>query len=53
MGCSADIRIKITFDDNSQLTSIGKYSFENCSILTSIHYNGTVAQWEAITKDYH
>ena len=32
------------------VTSIGDYAFEHCSGLTSITYNGTVAQWETITK---
>ena len=32
------------------VTSIGSYAFENCSGLTSITFNGTKAQWNAISK---
>lgn len=32
------------------VTNIGKYAFYNCSSLTSITFNGTIAQWSAITK---
>ena len=32
------------------VTSIGDYAFDNCSRLTEIHYQGTGAQWNAISK---
>ena len=32
------------------VTSIGDYAFSSCSSLTSIAFNGTTAQWSAITK---
>lgn len=34
------------------VTSIGRFAFRHCSNLTSITYNGTVNQWDAITKTY-
>ena len=34
------------------VTSIGEYAFDGCSGLKEIHYNGTKAQWNAISKDY-
>lgn len=34
------------------VTSIGEEAFWNCESLTSIAFEGTVAQWNAITKDY-
>ena len=39
----------------SGVTSIGDYAFGYCSSLTSIIYNGTVSQWNSITKgvDWH
>ena len=40
----------ITFDGD--VTSIGNYAFRDCSGLTSITYEGTQAQWNAITKGY-
>lgn len=38
----------VTIPDS--VTSIGSYAFYNCTGLTSITFNGTEAQWEAITK---
>ena len=35
------------------VTSIGEGAFSYCRNLTSINYNGTKAQWEAIAKDYN
>lgn len=37
----------ITIPEN--VTSIGEYSFENCTALTDFNFNGTKAQWGAIT----
>ena len=34
----------------NSVTSIGDYAFSSCSSLTSIAFNGTTAQWSAITK---
>lgn len=34
----------------SGVTSIGNYAFSNCKSLTSITYDGTISQWNAITK---
>lgn len=34
----------------SGITSIGAYAFKNCTELTTINYDGTIAQWNAITK---
>ena len=39
----------ITIPDS--VTSIGSYAFYGCSSLTSITFEGTVAQWNAITKN--
>lgn len=33
------------------VTKIGKYAFYRCDSLTDVHYSGTKAQWEAITKE--
>ena len=33
------------------VTAIGWYAFQNCSLLTFIAFKGTMAQWNAITKD--
>lgn len=38
----------ITIPDS--VTSIGRSAFESCSGLTSITFNGTMAQWNAISK---
>lgn len=35
----------------NSVTSIGSSVFESCSSLTSISYNGTISQWNTITKD--
>lgn len=32
------------------VTSIGRYALANCSKLTSITFNGTMAQWGQINK---
>ena len=34
------------------MTYIGGYAFEECWNLTSITFEGTIEQWNAITKDY-
>ncbi len=39
----------ITMPDS--VTGIGGYAFSGCDSLTSIKYRGTVAQWNAISKD--
>lgn len=33
--------------------SIGSWAFDGCTGLTSIKFNGTIAQWNAISKDYN
>ena len=38
----------ITIPDS--VTEVGNYAFLYCSSLTSINYNGTKAQWNAISK---
>ena len=38
----------ITIPDS--VTSIGGYAFYNCRLLTDITYEGTKAQWKAISK---
>ena len=35
----------------NSVTSIGGWAFENCTNLTSISYIGTIAQYNAITKN--
>ncbi len=40
----------ITIPDS--VTSIGSYAFSGCSNLTSISFQGTMAQWNAIPKEY-
>ncbi|MBR2927478.1 MAG: leucine-rich repeat domain-containing protein [Clostridia bacterium] len=40
----------VIFGDNSQLTRIGDCAFFWCVNLTTITYNGTIAQWDAISK---
>ena len=45
-GCSS--LTSITIPDN--VTSIGSGAFSGCSSLTSIIFNGTMAQWQAISK---
>ncbi|MBQ7712345.1 MAG: leucine-rich repeat protein, partial [Clostridia bacterium] len=34
----------------STVTSIGSYAFRNCTGLTTINFQGTMAQWNAISK---
>lgn len=45
-GCSSLTSIIIP----NKVTSIGDYAFYNCSSLTSINFQGTQAQWNAISK---
>ena len=45
-GCTGLTSITIP----NSVTSIGRKAFNNCSALTSIVYDGTVAQWNAISK---
>ena len=45
-GCSSLTSVVI----GNSVTSIGNYAFEDCSSLTSIKYEGTVSQWNAISK---
>ena len=39
-----------TITISASVTSIGQSAFKNCSGLTSINYQGTKAQWSAISK---
>ena len=32
------------------VTSIGEYAFRNCTELTNVVFNGTIEQWNAISK---
>ena len=34
----------------NSVTTIGKITFYNCTSLSNINFNGTIAQWKAITK---
>ncbi len=34
------------------VTSIGSYAFYNCTSITKITFNGTVAEWKAMSKGY-
>ena len=45
-GCTS--LTSVTIPDS--VTSIGDYAFYYCSSLTSINYNGTMDQWNAISK---
>ena len=46
-GCNSLTSVTIP----NSVTSIGSYVFYNCSSLTSISYTGTIAQYNAITKE--
>ena len=46
--CSGLMRVTI----GNSVTSIGAYAFRGCTSLTSIKFNGTIAQWNAISKGY-
>lgn len=46
-----DIVISETYNDKP-VTSIGDWAFYHCSSLTSITFNGTKQQWNAISKGY-
>ncbi|MDY4412544.1 MAG: leucine-rich repeat domain-containing protein, partial [Eubacteriales bacterium] len=41
----------ITIPDS--VTSIGNSAFSGCTSLTYIKFNGTIAQWNAISKDFN
>ena len=41
----------ITIPDS--VTSIGYWAFYGCSGLTEIHYDGTIAEWKAIDKEFY
>ena len=45
-GCQGLVTIIIP----ESVTSIGSASFNNCYALTDFHFNGTMEQWEAISK---
>lgn len=45
-GCTSLASIAVS----SNITSIGAYAFADCASLTSITYDGTKEQWNAITK---
>ena len=47
--CSSLTQIYIPND----ITSIKMMAFGNCTSLTSIHYNGTIAQWESIQRNLY
>ena len=47
MACSGLTSVTI----GNSVTSIGRSAFWYCSGLTSINYNGTKAQWSAISKE--
>ena len=47
-GCSG--LTNITIPDS--VTSIGNYSFFGCNKLTTIVFNGTIEQWNAISKEH-
>ena len=48
--CYCTSLTSITIPDS--VTSIGNYAFQNCASLTSITFEGTIAQWNAIEKNY-
>lgn len=37
----------------NSVTSIGENAFEYCKNLTEINFDGTIAEWNAITKGYN
>lgn len=37
----------------NSVTSIGSSAFGGCSGLTEIHYDGTMAEWKAIDKEFY
>ncbi len=37
----------------NSVTSIGRYAFSDCYSLTSLNYEGTVAEWQAISLGYN
>ena len=41
----------VTIPDS--VTSVGSYAFSSCENLKSIQFTGTMAQWNAISKDSH
>ncbi len=45
-GCAGLTSIIIS----NSVTNIGEYAFERCENLTTIHYNGTMEEWNAISK---
>ena len=45
-GCTGLTSVTI----GDRVTSIGKWAFEGCTGLTSITFNGTIEQWNAISK---
>ena len=45
-GCSSLTSVEIP----DSVTSIGNWAFYKCSSLTNITFNGTIAQWNAISK---
>ena len=49
--CDCDSLTSIVIPDS--VTSIGSYAFCGCSSLTEITFNGTVEQWNNVTKVFH
>jgi hypothetical protein len=45
-GCNSLTSVTIS----NGITNIGSHAFQNCRRLTSINYDGTVTQWNAISK---
>ena len=46
VGCSS----LTSFVIPSKVTSIGEYAFNNCTMLSNIAFNGTISEWNTITK---
>ena len=44
--CSGLISVTIS----NSVTSVGDYAFNGCKNLTSIEFNGTIEQWNAMSK---